>query len=212
VKPLFVIRALLACLLMSLIASCATQSNIPTAEQRQEAMSQVPCLVVLPVETDLSDSREVNYDQAARLEDGAVYMDTILAEQLAGRNHVRMLSSRQLTALMPEHGSDRMALIARVAGEVKCNAVLVTTLSRYHPRIGGDYGVEQPASVMFSMKLYDVRQGALLWSAMFSETQQSLMSNLMSLETAIKRGLRWITAEEMVEQGIIDKIRECPYL
>ncbi|MBE0585035.1 MAG: hypothetical protein IH612_14910 [Desulfofustis sp.] len=175
-------------------------------------MSQVPCLVVLPVETDLSTNQEVNYDQAAQLEDGAVYMDRVLAEQLTGRNHVRILSSRQLTALIPEHSSDRKALIERIAGEVKCNAVLVTSLSRYQPRIGGDYGVEQSASVMFSMKLYDARQGAVLWSTMFSETQQSLMSNLMSLGTAMKRGLRWITAEEMVEQGIIDKIRECPYL
>ncbi|MCB2216688.1 hypothetical protein [Desulfofustis glycolicus] len=206
------VQAMLACLLLIVLASCGGTSAVPTEEQRQAAISQVPCLVVLPVEIDLQEVQEVKYDQAARLEKGAAYMDTVLAEQLNGRGHVRILSSRQLTALMPDYGGDRQTLIERIGSEVKCNAVLVTTLSRYQPRVGGDFGVEQPASVVFAMKLYDIRQGPVLWSTMFAETQQSLLSNLMSFGTAVKRGFKWVTAEEMVEQGIIDKIRECPYL
>lgn len=208
----YLIQAVLACFLLALLTSCGPTRALPTEEQRQAAISQVPCLVVLPVEIDLPEDQQVEFDRAARLEQGAAYMDTVLAEQLNGRNHVRVLSSRQLTALMPEYGSDRQALIERIGSEVKCNAVLVTTLSRYRPRVGGDFGVEQPASVVFAMKLHDIRQGTVLWSTMFAETQQSLLSNLMSFGTAVKRGFQWITAEEMVEQGIVDKIRECPYL
>jgi hypothetical protein len=206
------VQAMLACLLLIALASCGGTSAVPTEEQRQAAISQVPCLVVLPVEIDLQEDQEVLYDRAARLEQGAAYMDTVLTEQLNGRSHVRVLSSRQLTALMPEYGEDRQALIERIGSEVKCNAVLVTTLSRYQPRVGGDFGVEQPTSVVFTMKLYDIRQGTALWSTMFAETQQSLLSNLMSFAQAVKRGFKWVTAEEMVEQGIIDKIQECPYL
>lgn len=211
-KTSSLVQAVLACLLMFMLASCGGTSAVPTEEQRQAAISQVPCLVVLPVETELQDDQAVRYDRAALLEQGAAYMDTILAEQLNGRGHVRVLSSRQLTALMPEYDNDRQTLIERIGSEVKCNAVLITTLTRYQPRIGGDFGVDQPASVAFAMKLYDVRQGTVLWSTTFAETQQSLLSNLMSFGTAVKRGFRWITAEDMVEQGIIDKIRECPYL
>ena len=203
---------MLACVLLTMLASCGGTSAPPTEQQRQAAVSRVPCLVVLPVETDLQEDQAVKYDRAARLEQGAAYMDTVLAEQLNGRGHVRVLSSRQLAALMPERGSDRTELIERIGSQLKCNAVLVTTLTRYQPRVGGDYGVEQPASVVFAMKLYDVRQGRVLWSTMFAETQQSLLSNLMSFGTALRRGFKWITAEEMVEQGIIEKIRECPYL
>jgi len=210
--PTFFVQVLLACLLLTMLASCGGTSAVPTEQQRQVAISQVPCLVVMPVETDLQEDQAVKYDRAARLEQGASYMDTVLAEQLNGRGHVRVLSSRQLTALMPERGSDRQDLIERIGSALKCNAVLVTTLSRYQPRVGGDYGVEQPASVVFSMKLHDIRQDTVLWSTMFAETQQSLLSNLMSFGRAVQRGFKWVTAEEMVEQGIVDKIRECPYL
>ncbi len=203
---------MLACVLLTMLASCGGTSAPPTEQQRQAVVSQVPCLVVLPVETDLQEDQTVKYDRAARLEQGAAYMDTVLAEQLNGRGHVRVVSSRQLAALMPERGSDRTELIEHIGSQLKCNAVLVTTLTRYQPRVGGDYGVEQPASVVFAMKLSDVRQGTVLWSTMFAETQQSLLSNLMSFGTALRRGFKWITAEEMVEQGIVEKIRECPYL
>lgn len=210
--PTSFVQVLLACLLLTMLASCGGSSAVPTEQQRQAAISQVPCLVVMPVETDLREDQAVKYDRAARLEQGAAYMDTVLTEQLNGRGHVRVLSSRQLTALMPERGSDRQDLIERIGSALKCNAVLVTTLSRYQPRVGGDYGVEQPASVVFSMKLHDIRQDTVLWSTMFAETQQSLLSNLMSFGRAVQRGFKWVTAEEMVEQGIVDKIRECPYL
>ena len=210
--PTSFVQVLLACLLLTLLASCGGSSAVPTEQQRQVAISQVPCLVVMPVETDLREDQAVKYDRAARLEQGAAYMDTVLTEQLNGRGHVRVLSSRQLTALMPGRGSDRQDLIERIGSALKCNAVLVTTLSRYQPRIGGDYGIEQPASVVFSMKLHDIRQDTVLWSTMFAETQQSLLSNLMSFGRAVQRGFKWVTAEEMVEQGIVDKIRECPYL
>ncbi|MDX9895972.1 MAG: hypothetical protein RBS34_11025 [Desulfofustis sp.] len=194
------------------LGACASPSTLPSDEQRQEALGKVPCLVVLPVRPQLGDEAAADYNRAAELERGAAYMDTVLTAQLAGRSHVRVLSERQITSLIPEQGVLSGDLIDRVAGELKCNAVLVTSLERFSQRIGGDYGVDQPASVVFTMKLHDVRQGAVLWSAMFAETQQSLLSNLMSLKTATRRGLKWITAEEMAEQGIIDKIRECPYL
>ncbi len=205
-------RAILAALLLVGVSSCSTKAPLPTEAQRQEAIRQMPCIVALPVETVLRDDGIVAYDEAAQLQSGAAYMDTVLAGQLAGRNHVRVLSSRQLMALIPEGSAASQQLIDRVATELKCNGILVTTLSRYEQRIGGNYGVERPASVTFTMKLYDARQGAVLWHGMFAETQESLFANLLSFDTAAKRKLRWITAEEMAEQGLIEKVRECPYL
>lgn len=207
-----VFRVVLACIVPALLSSCSTKPSLPTEAERQEAIRQVPCIVVLPVETELREDPSVDFAQAAELRQGAAYMDTVIAGQLNGRSHVRILSSRQVTALIPEDSTVGNELIGRIAAEIKCNAVLVTSISEYRQRVGSNYGVDHPASVTFTMKLFDARQGTVLWSTMFSETQQSLLSNLMSLELVTKRGLRLITAEEMVEQGIIDKIRECPYL
>ena len=62
------------------------------------------------------------------------------------------------------------------------------------------------------MRLVNTRDGGVLWQSMFKETQQSLMSNLMSFDKAESRGFKWITVEELVRQGINEKIEECPYL
>jgi hypothetical protein len=105
-----------------------------------------------------------------------------------------------------------LKLIRNVGSELKCGAVLMTSLADYRQRVGGSYGAESPASASFSMRLINSRDGSVIWQSMFKETQQSLMSNLMSFDKAVSSGFKWITVEELVRQGINKKIEECPYL
>jgi len=190
------------------MTSCSAKQPLPTEEERQEARKQVPCVVVLPVETAVNSDSSITYKKAAVLEEGAVFMDTILVEEFTGSNSVRVLSHRQLTSLIPEDSGAQLALIKRVGSELKCDAVLMTTLSAYRQRVGGSYGADYPASAMFTMKLVSARSGEVLWTGMFKETQQSLMSNILTQN----RGFTWITVEELIRQGIAEKIAECPYL
>lgn len=162
-----------------------------------------------PVMTDPTSSEELTYQSAANLEKGAAYVDQELREALRGHNNVRILSQRQLTSLLPVTEMSTEALLKSVRSELKCNAVLLTTLSRYVQRVGGNYGVDSPASVAFSMKLYDTSDASVIWSATFDETQKSFMSNIMS---AHKYGLKWLTVEELVTLGIGEKVAQCPYL
>lgn len=151
----------------------------------------------------------LTYQNAAKLEKGAGFLDEQLKNALRGHDTVRFLSNRQLTSLLPENEMSQTALLRSIYSELKCNAVLVTSLSRYVQRVGGDYGADSPASVAFSMKLFDTSNGSVIWSATFDETQQSFMSNIMS---AHKYGLKWLTAEELATLGIEEKIAQCPYL
>ncbi|MGI9537904.1 MAG: hypothetical protein ACR2PB_12600 [Desulfocapsaceae bacterium] len=162
-----------------------------------------------PVGTDPQSSNAPTYQSAANLEKGAGYLDQALKEALEGRNNVRFLSQRQLTSLLPETEMAQVALLRSIRSKLKCNAVLVTTLSRYVQRVGGNYGVDSPASVAFSMKLFDTSDASVIWSATFNETQASFMSNLMS---AHKYGLKWLTVEELVTLGVDEKVAQCPYL
>jgi hypothetical protein len=235
-----------------LLASCSGKQPLPTEEEKQAARMKVPCVIALPVITDLRSNKdagdrsaspraegsvamereyketikmndstgfpvmagpksddELTYQNAAKLEKGAEFLDTQLKNALRGHDTVRFLSNRQLTSLLPENEMTQTALLRSIYKELKCNAVLVTSLSRYVQRVGGDYGVDSPASVAFSMKLFDTSDGSLIWSATFDETQQSFMSNIMS---AHKYGLKWLTAEELATLGIEEKIAQCPYL
>jgi hypothetical protein len=162
-----------------------------------------------PVMAETTSDEALTYQNAAKLEKGAGFLDEQLKNALRGHDTVRFLSNRQLTSLLPENEMTQRALLRSIYTELKCNAVLVTSLSRYVQRVGGDYGVDSPASVAFSMKLFDTSDGSVMWSATFDETQQSFMSNIMS---AHKYGLKWLTAEELATLGIEEKIAQCPYL
>jgi len=177
-------------------------------EARQEARNQVPCIVALPVIADVHSDESITYDKAASLEDGAVFMDQQLAEALRGRDNIRFLSQRQLMSLLPEDDVARGALLERIGSLLKCNAVLETTISRYTQREGGEYGADSPASATFTMKISRTDDGSVIWATTFRETQESLMSNIMS---AHKYGLRWLTVEELVTMGINEKVEQCPY-
>lgn len=190
------------------LTSCGTKQAPPTDEERLQARSQVPCIVVLPVMADLKSDESMTYAQAAKLEKGAAFLDQTIAEAIVGFDNVRMLSQRQLTSLLPQDDAAQSALFTRIGSELKCNAVLLTKLSRFEQRVGGEYGADSPASAAFSMKLFDTRDGSLIWSTMFDQTQQSLLSNLMS---AHQYGLKWLTVEELVNLGVAEKIKQCPY-
>ncbi|MEJ2057647.1 MAG: hypothetical protein P8X39_07395 [Desulfofustis sp.] len=217
------IMSLLLTAALVMTASCSSRQPLPTQEEIEQAAIQVPCIIALPVMTDLkSDDDEVRqggeqeenknqlmvqelsetmrrdestgfpavsaqqpdksqaFRSAANLEKGAAYLDTQLKDALKGKDNVRFLSQRQLTSLLPATEMAQVALLSSIGSALKCNAVLVTTLSRYIQRVGGDYGVDSPASAAFSMKLFDTTDGSVIWSATFDETQQSFLSNIMS--------------------------------
>jgi len=203
---------LVGTVIILLLQACSAKRQLPTDEERKEAQAKTPCIIVLPVETKVNSDSSVTFDNAAVLESGAEFMDSLLAEAVVGKNNVRVLSNRQLTSLIPSDAGTQMQLIRKVGSELKCSAVLMTTLVDYRQREGGSYGAETPASAHFSMRLINTRDGRVLWHSMFKETQQSLMSNLMTFGKAENRGFKWITVEELVRQGIHEKIEECPYL
>lgn len=205
----WILIILLACMGVTLISSCSTKQAPPNEEQRQEARLQVPCIVVLPVVTDLKADESMTYNKASVLEEGAAVLDQAIAEALMGHDNVRLLSKRQLTSLLPESETAQAALYTKIGKELNCNAVLKTTLSRYQQRVGGDYGVDSPASAMFFMELTNTADGSLIWSSTFRETQQSLMSNILS---AHKYGLKWLKVEELVTMGVTEIVEQCPYL
>ncbi len=206
------LQLLVICAVTATLSACGLKQMLPTEQERQDAQVKVPCIIVLPVETTVNKDASISYSDAAVLESGAGFMDSVIAEELIGRNNVRVLSERQLTSLIPGDSASQLTLIRNIGSQLKCGAVLITSLIDYQQRQGGSYGAESPASATFTMKLVNTRDGSVVWQSMFKETQQSLMSNLLSFSKAESRGFKWITVENLVRQGIVEKIEECPYL
>ncbi|HUJ89727.1 MAG TPA: hypothetical protein VLX12_05985 [Syntrophorhabdales bacterium] len=71
---------------------------------------------------------------------------------------------------------------------------------RDQERQGGNFAVDKPASVGFHLHLYD--QQGLAKVFVFDETQQPLFDNILKIATFLKRGMKWITASQLAEEGI----------
>ena len=90
----------------------------------------------------------------------------------------------------------------RLGETVYADAVMTGRVLRYRERIGNEIGAKSPASVAFVVELIDVRRGDIVWSARFDETQRPLSENLFAIGDVGQRGLRWLSADQLMLEGV----------
>ncbi len=94
------------------------------------------------------------------------------------------------------------ARLRQIGEMVFADAVMVGRVQRFRERVGDDWGVKSPASVAFVLDLIDVRRGDVIWSARFDETQKPLSENIFGLGDISQRGVRWLSAEQLMMDGV----------
>ena len=92
--------------------------------------------------------------------------------------------------------------LRKVGEMVFADAVLTGRVLRYRERIGEEWGAKSPASVAFVLDLWDVRRGDIIWSARFDETQKSLSENIFAISEISRRGVKWLSAEQLTNEGV----------
>ena len=195
-----------------MLSSCSSTSDNTDDRQVQVPVESLSCIAVLPARTSVDQDQTVVYAEAQSLEQGATYATGIIKDTLKGNPKVRILNSNQVAALVPEISGGISGTVAALGQKLNCDGVLLTTVRRYTQREGTEYSVDSPAAVDFDMVLRDSRNGNVLWSADFREEQESFLSNIFSFSKAKSRGFKWITVEELMEQGIKERLDDCPYL
>lgn len=85
-------------------------------------------------------------------------------------------------------------------GKGRDGARLSILVYRFQERRGSNIAVDKPASIGFHAHLY--REGSLVRTAIFDETQQPLSENVLRLGTFLKRGAKWITVDELCREGV----------
>jgi hypothetical protein len=167
---------------------------------------------VLPAGTSVGNDDTIDYAEAQSLEEGATYATDVMRRVLQGDPRVRILNANQVATLAPEIDGGMTGTIAAIGQKLNCEGVLQTTVRRYQQREGTEYAVDEPAAVDFSMVLRHAGTGRVLWSTDFREEQQSLLSNIFSFSKAKSRGFKWVTVEQLMEQGMKQRLDKCPYL
>jgi hypothetical protein len=94
------------------------------------------------------------------------------------------------------------ARIQRIGEIVYADAVITGRIQRYRERVGEEWGAKSPASVAFVLDLVDVRRGDIIWSARFDETQKPLSENIFALGDVARRGVKWLSAEQLTAEGV----------
>jgi hypothetical protein len=107
---------------------------------------------------------------------------------------------REVAQTIPP-GAD-LARLRKIGEMVYADALIVARMERYRERVGNEWGAQSPASVAFVLNLIDVRRGDVIWSARFDETQKPLSENVLALGQIGQRGIRWLTAEQLTQEGV----------
>jgi hypothetical protein len=107
---------------------------------------------------------------------------------------------REVAQSIPPGGDT--ARLRKIGESVHADAVLVGRMQRYRERVGDEWGAKSPASVAFVLDLIDIRRGDVIWSARFDETQKPLSDNIFALGNIGERGIRWLSAEQLTQDGV----------
>ncbi len=197
---------------MTLLFGCAAQDGQDsTSVQQEKTKLPMSAFGVLPVQVSLPD--DVILTEAARktLDDGATVIDGLLHSSFEKNTKAHFLRADEIGNLQMTGAPIRLEASQNVAEKSGSTALMETTVSRYELRDGGPYGVEQPAAVTLSYRLYDVKSGTVLCQGRFEERQQALMDNLFTFDKVGKRKMTWVTAEELAREGLQEQIAQCPY-
>lgn len=198
----------LVLVLLLLTACSSTNEGVDSGAQ----VGPLNRIAVLPAVSSIQDQDSITYEQARILDQGATFLTSVMSAELAGNPKVRFVSDYGEGITIPAISGGVRNTVQKLGTKYGCDAVLITSIRRFQERVGGSMSVDTPASASFSLFLVDTRTGSTLWTGTFMETQQSLMSNLFSFGQAQTRGFTWITVEEMVAEGLKEKLAECPYL
>ena len=104
----------------------------------------------------------------------------------------------------------RRRLLSETGQRLGADAIMVGHVYRFRERAGREFAADSPASVAFDLYIIDCRQDDLLWSAFYDYTQQSLSDNLGGLRNFVRRGARWVTAEELASAAMISIFEDFP--
>ena len=139
--------------------------------------------------------------------DAAEKLTNSLISNLKSRKKYKIVTSSMVGE---EQTFSERKLIVKIGREYNADAVIAGYFYRYKERVGTRYSVKSPASVAFGIHLLSVKDGRILWSGHFDETQHSLSENLFHLKTFIKRKASWITADEMAASGLEEILKTFP--
>ena len=185
-------------LALTVLASCSFGSgNLQSKRANDLESRRIRRIAVIPPDTSAAAAHPSAHDNPSELLAKQLYsaMASLPNWQIVAESEVK-----QVEQMKP--ATSEAARLRQIGEMVFADTVMVGRVERFRERIGDDWGVKSPASVAFVLDLIDVRRGDVIWSARFDETQKALSENIFGLGDIGQRGVRWLSAEQLMMDGV----------
>ena len=201
--------AFVATALAFVAAACAPQPAQQATDRSVAAVIPIDSIVILPTEMQIDRIHKGDSEALARLETGRMTLDSLIAEFADRLPHARIISESELEGMLGVFSGSRLSQARKVGEQAGSDAAMISTVKRF---IARDASQSRPASVAFDYQLIAVASGQVLCAGAFDETQQPFLYNIFSFKRAASRNFKWISAEELAREGLVDKLEDCVYL
>lgn len=190
-----------------LLSSCSAKTT-----GAPEEIKPIQSLLLMPVGITTEGSTDRTAEDNKQLEKGQATLNQLLDDYFKAKTAVihateNMEESRQ-------HGYERNRAQSALAmcRSLEKDAVLIVTLQHFKEREGSDYSIISPASVMFDYKLILAESGQAVCAGVFRETQKPVLENVLEIFQRARRGLKWVTADVLLKEGLEQKLETCQYI
>ena len=200
--------AFVATALAFVAAACAPQPAQQATDRSVAAVIPIDSIVILPTEMQIDRIHKGDSEALARLETGRMTLDSLIAEFADRLPHARIISESELEGMLGVFNGSRLSQARKVGEQAGSDAAMISTVKRF---IARDASQSRPASVAFDYQLIAVASGQVLCAGAFDETQQPFLYNIFSYKRAASRKFKWISAEELAREGLVDKLEGCVY-
>jgi hypothetical protein len=140
------------------------------------------------------------------------YMQAALEDRLGERMIPLGETLTVYQGLAKEQTADSpRSLAVRLGRQLRAAHTVAGTVWRYRERTGTARASASPASVAFVVYIINVTDGRRLWKGTHFETQKPLSQSIFEARTFFKRGVRWLTVDELARYGIDEIVEQFPY-
>jgi hypothetical protein len=210
------------CAVSAVFIGCASTTPVRTQEAGKEPVI-LKRIAVLPFEKLTSDDAS----RVARCPLGTVYTtcpspqnaDALVQELFLGK-----IEQSGKFSVVPPYQSD--IVYQKVKGEdsrvpvlqqlqktgkaLEVDGIVVGYVSCLRERVGYAYSAERPSTAIFGIYLIRSSDGDVVWGRVFDKTQQSFSENVFQASTFFSRGMKWVTAAELAEDGVDEVLKDFP--
>ncbi len=144
-----------------------------------------------------------------------IYLTRIFQEKMEAMGTFRILAQEKVEEAFSQSDRTQFDLNLKRASiqlgkTLGADFIFVGFLFRFEQRVGSSIGVDKPASVGFDVHLIRLKDGKIVWTGKFDETQRPLSENLLKMGSFVRRKASWLTAEELSSVGMDEMLARFP--